>query len=209
MDIITDNTKARERAASIVAEGGVVSFRTDTFYGLGADPFSREALHALNDLKGRDGKAILVLMADKNEAERLLARRSRIFEVLSEAHWPGALTLVANALPTVPALLTAGTGSVGVRLPDDEDVRAFVRACGGILTATSANPTGSPAARTASEVADYFSNDTNLLVVDGGASRSELPSTVLDTRGPRLIREGVVRRETLEKTLSAIGAKLI
>ncbi|HYH86555.1 MAG TPA: L-threonylcarbamoyladenylate synthase, partial [Pyrinomonadaceae bacterium] len=181
---------------------------TDTFYGLGVDPFNCDALLTLNDLKGRDGKPILVLVSDLEAAGRLLAHRSRAFDALSARHWPGALTLVAAARPEVPELLTANTGSVGVRLPDDEEVRAFVRACGGLLTATSANPAGRPPARTAAEVARYFQNETDLLIIDGGESRSELPSTVLDARGPRLIREGVVPRSELEETLRAIGETL-
>lgn len=208
MNIITDNAAGRERASVAVAASGLVAFRTDTFYGLGADPFKLDALLALNELKGRDGKPILVLVSDLEAAERLLANQSRIFDTLSARHWPGALTLVAAARPEAPELLTAGTGSVGVRLPGDEEVRAFVRACGGLLTATSANPAGQPPARTARQVARYFQSETGLLIIDGGESRSELPSTVLDTRGPRLIREGVVPRGELEMTLRSIGETL-
>ncbi len=210
MNIITDNAAGRERASEVVAAGGLVAFRTDTFYGLGADPFNCDALLALNDLKGRDGKPILVLLSDMKTAERLLSERSKTFDALSARHWPGALTLVAAARPEVPELLTAGTGSVGVRLPDDDDVRAFVRACGGLLTATSANPAGQPPARTAAEVARYFESEADLFIIDGGESRSELPSTVLDARDsrPRLIREGVVSRSELEVTLRSIGEKL-
>jgi L-threonylcarbamoyladenylate synthase len=210
LNIITDNAAGRERASRVVAEGGLVAFRTDTFYGLGADPFKRDALLALNDLKGREGKPILVLVSDIEVAGRLLAHRSRAFDALSARHWPGALTLVGAARPEVPELLTSGTGSVGVRLPDDEKVRAFVRACGGLLTATSANPAGRTPARTASEVARYFESETDILVIDGGDARSELASTVLDARGPRphLIREGVVPRSELEETLRLIGETL-
>lgn len=204
MLIYPDSPEARERAASITAAGGLVAFRTDTFYGVGADPFNSAALELINALKGRDGKPILVLAADALDAERLVAERTRTFELLAARHWPGALTLVAAARAEVPELLTAGTGTVGVRLPDDAEARAIVRACGGLLTATSANPAGRPPARTAREVADYFP-DGHGLVIDGGATRTELPSTVVDvtTHGPRLIREGVVTRVELEETLGA------
>jgi L-threonylcarbamoyladenylate synthase len=210
LNIISDNAAGRERASLSVAAGGIVAFRTDTFYGLGADPFKRDALVALNEMKGRDGKPILVLISEAELAGRLLAHRSRAFDALSARHWPGALTLIAEARPEVPELLTAGSGTVGVRLPDDEDVRAFVRACGGLLTATSANPAGRAPARTSAEVGGYFQNETGLLIFDGGESRSELPSTVLDTRGPnpRLVREGVVPRSELEETLRLIGETL-
>ncbi|HEX8286107.1 MAG TPA: L-threonylcarbamoyladenylate synthase [Pyrinomonadaceae bacterium] len=209
MVIYPDSTAAREHAARAVASGGVVAFRTDTFYGLGADPLNPVALERINALKGRDGKPILVLAAEPTDALRLLANVTRAFEVVAAGHWPGALTLVAEARAGAPELLTAGTATVGVRLPDDAEAKAIVRACGGLLTATSANPAGEPPARTAEEVARYFA-EASLLVIDGGATRSELPSTVLDVTGdrPRLIREGVVTRAALAATLRAGGFEL-
>ena len=206
MLIYPDSPEARERAALVVAAGDLVAFRTDTFYGVGADPFNPAALELINALKGRDGKPILVLAAAAAAAERLIAERTRTFELLAARHWPGALTLVAAARAEVPELLTAGTGTIGVRLPDDAEARAIVHACGGLLTATSANPAGRPPARTAAEVAAYFPNGLGL-VIDGGATRTELPSTVVDVTGsrPRLIREGVVTRSVLEETFEAAG----
>jgi len=196
----------RERAGEIVAGGGLLAFRTDTFYGLGADPFNPSALERINTLKGRDGKPVLVLASEMSAANRLVARRTRAFEALAARHWPGAITLVAAARVGVPELLTAGTGTVGVRLPSDEAARAIAGACGGLLTATSANTAGAPPARTASEVASYFPAGLGI-VIDGGETRSELPSTVVDVSGerPRLIREGVVPRAELETTLRAEG----
>ena len=234
MLIYPDSPEAREHASHVVRSGGLVAFRTDTFYGVGADPFNPSALELINTLKGRDGKPILVLAADIRDAERLVATRTRAFDILAASHWPGALTLVAAARAEVPELLTAGTGTIGVRLPDDEEcrsivracgglltagtgtvgvrlpddaeARAIVRACGGLLTATSANPAGRPPARMAAEVAAYFPDGPGL-VIDGGATRTELPSTVIDVTGPkpRLIREGVITREELEETLRAAG----
>jgi L-threonylcarbamoyladenylate synthase len=116
---------------------------------------------------------------------------------------------VAKASAEAPDLLTAGTGTIGVRLPADEAARRLVRDCGGALTATSANRAGRPPARTAAEAADYF--PTGLaLVIDGGATRAELPSTVLDVTGesPRLIREGAVSRAELAATLSPLNLQL-
>ncbi|HZT60897.1 MAG TPA: L-threonylcarbamoyladenylate synthase [Pyrinomonadaceae bacterium] len=209
MLIYPDSVATRERAAEIVAAGGLVAFRTDTFYGVGADPFNAAALEAINELKGRDGKPILVLVSDSEVAERLLARRTQAFDALAARLWPGALTLVAEARAEVPELLTAGTGTVGVRLPDDEEAREIVRACGGVLTATSANSAGEPPARTVDEVARFFPRGL-ALVIDGGAARTELPSTVLDVSGerPRLIREGVVKREEIEQALKSIDVTL-
>jgi L-threonylcarbamoyladenylate synthase len=200
--IYPNSAAARESAGRAVSAGRIVAFRTDTFYGLGVDPFNPAALHALNELKGRDGKPILVVLSDAGQAARLISGRGAAFEALCARHWPGPLTLVARARADVPELLTAGTGTVGVRLPDDEEAREVVRACGGALTATSANPAGRPPARTAAEVAEYFPQGL-ALVLDGGDARSDKPSTVVDVTGPRprLLREGVVTRRELEESL--------
>lgn len=208
MLIYPDNPETRERAARLVKGGHLIAFRTDTFYGVGADPFNTSALELINALKGRDGKPILVLASGAEEAELLIAERTRVFDLLAARHWPGALTLVAAARGEVPELLTAGTGTIGVRLPADAEAREIVRACGGLLTATSANPAGRPPARTAAEVAEYFPAGFEL-IIDGGATRTELPSTVMDVSGqrPRLIREGVVTRAELAETLRNAGVE--
>ena len=192
--MMADGPEAHARARRVVAAGGVIAFRTDTLYGLGVDPFNRAALGALRALKGREEhKPVLVVLGEATDAGRFTASGAKLFEALSARFWPGALTLVVAARTEVPAELTAHTGTVGVRLPDDEEVRALIRACGGALTATSANRAGQTPARTAAEVAAAFPNGLDL-IIDGGTARSAQPSTVVDVSGPeaRLIREGVV-----------------
>jgi L-threonylcarbamoyladenylate synthase len=208
--IVLDSAETRARAGSVIAAGGVLAFRTDTFYGLGADPFNVNALRALVSLKGREsGKPILVIISDETEAERFIASRTGLFEMVVKRYWPGALTLVLKAREGVPAELTAGSGTIGVRLPDDEEVRDLVRACGGALTATSANLAGAPPARTAVDVARSFPSGL-ALIIDGGEARADRPSTVLDVSGTsaRLIREGVISRRQLRETLQGIGVNL-
>jgi L-threonylcarbamoyladenylate synthase len=192
--MMADGPEARARARRVVLAGGVVAFRTDTLYGLGVDPFNRAALGALRALKGREEhKPVLVVLGDAADAGRFTSSGAKLFEALSARFWPGALTLVVAARAEVPAELTARTGTVGVRLPDDSEVRALIRACGGALTATSANRAGQTPTRTAAEVAAAFPNGLDL-IIDGGAARSAQPSTVVDVTGAeaRLIREGVV-----------------
>jgi L-threonylcarbamoyladenylate synthase len=188
-------------AANVISKGGVIAFRTDTFYGLGADPFNQVAVVRIRELKGRDDdKPILLLISDAEQVERLIAARSKEFEVAAQKLWPGPLTIVGSAVAELPEEITAGTGTVGVRLPADEVVREFVRECGGVLTATSANPSGSEPARSAQEVAAYFPHGLDL-IVDGGEVRATEPSTVLDVLAspPRIIREGAIRRNVIEQ----------
>src|SRR5713226_5648877 len=106
-------------AAKTIARGGVIAFRTDTFYGLGADPFNRSAVQRIKQLKGREAnKPILVVISDIDQVERFISERSRTFDLLAERFWPGPLTLIGKAAPEVPDEIGAGTGTVGVRLPD-------------------------------------------------------------------------------------------
>ena len=192
--IISQTTEAFPRISEIIANGGVIAFRTDTFYGLGADPFNREAIQRITELKGRDDhKPVLIVISDHDQVTRFIAGPSRTFRLLAKAFWPGPLTLVGKAARGVPDEITAGTQTIGVRVPADDTVRVLVGACGGALTATSANPSQHEPAKNAQEVFSYF-GDAIDLIVDGGSAGSDQPSTVVDVRDdePRLIREGVI-----------------
>lgn len=198
--IQNDNAETRTEAARIIAGGGVIAFRTDTFYGLGADPLNPNAIRKLRELKGReDRKPILLLISDDDQVDRFV-QQSAFFKLVAHGHWPAPLTLIGVSRPEVPIELTSGTNSLGIRLPDDENVRALVRACGGAVTATSANVSGQPPARTAKEVVNYFPLGIDL-IIDGGEVTAIEPSTVLDVSGaaPRLVREGAVSREALKE----------
>ena len=188
-------------AANIIARGGVIAFRTDTFYGLGADPFNAVAVGKVRALKGREeNKPILLLLADAGDADRFIADRSAQFEEVARKFWPGPLTIVGRAVADLPPEITAGTGTVGVRVPADSGVRDLVRQCGGALTATSANPSGREPARSAKEVLEYFGNGIDL-IVDGGEVTATEPSTVLDvtTLPQRVIREGAIKAADLRE----------
>jgi len=198
-----DNDTTRKRAAEIVSNGGLIAFRTDTFYGLGADPLNRLAVKRLRTIKGRDeGKPILLLIADVSDVETLVSAKPPVFELLSKQFWPGPLTIVLPASVDLPDEVTSGTGTVGLRLPDDPDVRSLVRACGGRLTATSANLSGREPATYAAQVYEYFPSGIEL-VIDGGPVTATAPSTVIDITfdPPRVVREGVVSRAEIEVIL--------
>lgn len=195
-----DNDETRRDAANLIAAGGVIAFRTDTFYGLGADPFNATAVQKIRELKGREeSKPILLLISDESEVDRFI-QQSDFFKLIARKHWPAPLTLIGSSRPEVPAGLTAGTDTLGVRLPADEEVRAFVRACGGALTATSANVSGQPPARTAGEVVNYFPAGIDL-IIDAGKVLATEASTVLDVSSSevRLVREGGVSRQALKE----------
>jgi len=190
-----------QRAAQIVSAGGVIAFRTDTFYGLGADPFNVSAVSKIRELKGREeNKPILLLLSEASLGDRFIADRSEAFEEVARKFWPGPLTIVGVAVANLPPGITAGTGTVGVRVPADQGVRELVRTCGGALTATSANPSGREPARSAKEVFDYFGDRVDL-IIDGGEVIATEPSTIVDvtTSPPRVIRKGAIPDDAILK----------
>ena len=196
-----DSEETQTRGARITFTGGVIAFRTDTFYGLGADPFNKDAIRKVSELKGReDAKPILLLISDLSELDRFITEQSKSFKSIAERFWPGPLTLIGIARLELPIELTLGTQTIGVRLPADESVRALVRVCGGALTATSANISGKPPALSAKDVEHYFPQGIDL-IIDGGEATATQPSTVLDLSKPepKLIREGAVTREELKE----------
>jgi len=202
--LLRQSTQALEYAVRTISNGGVIAFRTDTFYGLGADPLNPLAIRKIRELKSREEtKPILLLISDYDKVASFITKPSELFLSITSQHWPGPLTLVSNARPELPEELTAGSGTIGLRLPDDDGVRSLVRVCGGALTATSANPSGRLPARTAKDVETYFPAGIDL-IIDGGEATVLQPSTILDLSGPEplLIREGAIPRTALNETLS-------
>ncbi len=191
-------------AGDVVRGGGIIAFPTETFYGLGVDPFNVPAVQRLYDLKGRSPQTrpILVLIRSRHELQALVSEITSAAERLMQACWPGPLTLVFRAAVPVPSVLTAGTGTIGVRLSAYPDVQRVLEMFGGPLTGTSANRTGHPPVTTAEEVERAFGADVDL-ILNGGPTPGGLPSTVVDTTvsPPRLIREGCVSQSVLRAVL--------
>ena len=196
-------------AGEVIRGGGVIAFPTETFYGLGVDPFNVPAVQRLYDLKGRSLQMspILVLIRARHELQALVSEIAPSAERLMQACWPGPLTLVFRAAEAVPSVLTAETGTIGVRLSAYPDVQRVLEVIGGPLTGTSANRTGQPPTTTADEVERAFGTEVDL-VVNGGPTPGGLPSTVVDTtvRPPRLIREGCVSQAALRAVLPSWAA---
>jgi len=186
---------AIEEAARLLRSGGLVAFPTETFYGLGANALDPGAVARVFVAKGRPPeKPLLVLVDSMAMVEKLVAEIPPRATGLMDRHWPGPLTLVLRAAPGLPPGLTAGTGTLGVRLPGHPLALALVRAAGVPVTAPSANPSGGPSPRLAEEVLAGLGGRIDL-VLDGGPTPGGAPSTVLDLteEPPRVLRQGAVR----------------
>jgi L-threonylcarbamoyladenylate synthase len=181
-------------AAGILRAGGLVALPTETFYGLGAHAFDDAAVARIFQVKRRPpDKPLLVLVDSLAMIERVAGEVSVRAQRLAARYWPGPLTLVLPAHPSIPAGLTAGTGTIGVRLSSHPVARALVAALGAPLTAPSANPHGGESPRTADEVIAVLGEGCDL-VLDAGPTPGGPPSTVLDLTGtvPTVLRPGAV-----------------
>ena len=184
-----------DAAAAVLKEGGTVAFPTESFYGLGAAALRPEAVRRVFRIKGRpESKPLLVLVDSVERALALAVEAGAGARELMARHWPGPLTIVLRAAATVPVEVTAGSGTVGVRVPGHAVALGLVRAAGMPITAPSANLSGAAPPTRAEEVARALGPGLDLLL-DGGATAGGLGSTVADCTvwPPRILRQGPIR----------------
>ncbi len=191
--------------------GGMAIFPTDTLYGLGVDPRSPAGLARLVAAKGREGgKPIPLLLDGPARADSYAADVCGAAARLMERFWPGALTIVFPALPSVPRTVTGGGGTVGLRVPDHPVARALARSLGGAVTGTSANRAGNPGVwREAEEIVREFTGEVDWVLWDGpspgaAAGSAAAPSTVVRIEEGRavLLREGAIPFREVAEHLS-------
>ena len=202
--VLEANPESIERAGEIVRAGGLVAFPTETVYGLGADVFNEQAVMRVFEVKGRPANNPLpIQIASKDDLPRLVSGIPSVAERLMDQFWPGPLTLVFSACPEVPELVTAGTGKVGIRMPDHPVALALIRAAGIPIVAPSANSSGQPSPTTAKEVLEYLDGKIEL-ILDAGPTRLKVSSTVVDVTEspPRVLRLGSISEEELQKSFS-------
>ncbi len=194
VDLLRPERSVVEQAARVIRTGGVAAVPTDTLYGLVADPFNVAAVRKLFRIKRRpESRPILLLIDSLQRMEGLVERPPAGFRLLAERFWPGPLTMILPARPGVPDAVTAGSGTVAVRLPRSALIRSLVRLSRRPLTGTSANLSGRAGGRSADEVARQIGGLLDLLL-DAGPAKRALPSTIVDLSGGslRVARSGAV-----------------
>ena len=187
-----------ERAAAVIRGGGIVAFPTETYYGLGTDPYNTDGLSRLFELKRRSlSKAILIIIDNVSELNQLITEFPESYRSLIETHWPGPLTLIFPALSSLSDLLTGGTGTIGIRMSSSETAKKICKTAGIPITATSANISGHPPATCADEIIRYFGDKIDL-IIDGGVAATPQCSTIATVEGDRLrvIRSGMIEIKT-------------
>lgn len=191
--------------------GGLLGYPTETVYGIGSLA-EDEALSRLAAMKGRpEGKPFLLLVSSRAMAENHGLVFTPSADLLSQAFWPGPLTLVlAGAEGRLPDSLRGREGGIAVRHTSQPGMAELIAALGQPLTSTSANRPGGPTAPGAAHVEELFSEAVrsgDLLVLDGGVLGNVPPSTLVDctTAVPRLVREGALPRGELRRAAGRLA----
>ncbi|HEV8386291.1 MAG TPA: L-threonylcarbamoyladenylate synthase [Nitrososphaera sp.] len=201
--IVVECTKSGiSQCVQIIKQGGVAVFPTDTVYGIGCDPYNQSAVNKVFRIKRRkESKPLPVLVSDEADAGRLvnLGEKGRL---LASRCWPGPVTIVAPLLDrTIASTITAGTDSLGVRVPANKCVLSLLQHCR-YLVGTSANLAGEVSPKSASDVLESGLQGFDVLL-DGGLTGSGKESTIVDVTSLSVIREGAISLQRILEILEA------
>lgn len=201
-----DPSLALDAAVRALEKGGLVVLPTDTVYGIGADAFSPTAVGRLLAAKGR-GRQMPppVLVGDSTVVDALAVEVSAEARDLMAAFWPGALTLILRAQPSLAWDLGDTGGTVALRMPDHDAALRLLRRYGP-LAVTSANLTGEPPAQDAAAAEAYFGANV-AVYLDAGPAPGPTASTIVDASGAtlRVVRHGVIDAGRLAAVVPALA----
>ena len=207
-----------DRAAEAIGNGRLVAFPTDTFFALGADAMDPAAVERVFQVKGRNpGTPVPVLIKDTAMAGLLVSDFPGPLRDLADQFWPGPLTIVLPASDIVPGAVSAGTGTVGLRVPDHDLARELIALANTPLTGTSCNITGQPPTKVAKVVKQQFGAKI-AMCIDAPCGNNTLSSTVVglsdDANGAsdttrsydriKLLRAGAIDIESIRKIVGDI-----
>ena len=204
--LISIDDSGLERAVQAIKNGDLIAFPTDTFFALGADGSNPKAVESVFATKGRNpGTPVPLLVSDSKMAESLCAKFPEPLRKLADHFWPGALTIVLPASDGVPAVVTANTGTVGVRVPDHSITRRIIELAGVPITGTSCNLTGKDPVKDAIFVEQIF-GDIIAGCVDAPCGVSTAPSTVVSYVNGEigLLRIGAIDAQSIQNIVGDI-----
>lgn len=188
---------------------GIIIYPTDTVYGVGASIDSLKGLQKIYEAKERNFSSPLIALLSKVEYIEKIAiideEKKIIIEKLASEFWPGALTIILNKKENVPGIMVSNGETVGVRIPALKLAQDIIESVGGVLPTTSANISGEKTPRSFEELDEKFKERVEV-IVDGGKSSLGIESTILDLTKtlPKILREGAIKKETIEKVIGKI-----
>lgn len=190
--------EALNSALSVLLDGGIVAYPTETFYALGVRYDNADALKRLYEIKHRPGrKTMPIIIGSEEQLKALTVQLNDTAQRLIKRFWPGPLTLVFDALPGLSEFITAG-GKVAARVPGRSFALQLAKRADFPITATSANISGNPPADEAEMIHNAFGAGVDL-IIDGGRTKGGLPSTIVDVTGDAIevLREGAMKTDLL------------
>ena len=201
-----------KRAASIIRDGGVVAFPTETVYGLGCDTFNERAALEVFRIKRRpNSNPLIAHVLDVTMAKRVAIGWDVRCQKLADAFWPGPLTLILPRRAEVAPSSIGGRSTIAVRSPSHPVARQLLEAVGTPISAPSANRSGRVSPTKAEHVMQELADEPELLILDGGPSPVGLESTVLDLSRARpiILRPGMITVEMLTPILGDVAEPLM
>ncbi|MCB9810137.1 threonylcarbamoyl-AMP synthase [Candidatus Nomurabacteria bacterium] len=188
-------------AASLIKEGKLVAFPTETVYGLGADAMNKEAVKKIFQAKNRPSdNPLIVHISDPKQLKPIVGKIPKSAHLFMDAFWPGPLSIVLPRHKELPGEITAGFNTVVVRFPKHPIAQALIKAAGTPIAAPSANLSGKVSPTRAEHVLQDL-NGRIPLILDGGEIEYGLESTVVDctSKNPIVLRPGSITIEMLKK----------
>ena len=191
-----------DEAAKILRQGKVLSFPTETVFGLGVIYDDKTAYDELVKVKRRPpSKPFTLMLADKEDVEKF-AQLNKTSKIIVEKFMPGQITMIAKAQPGLPEWCVSNTGYIGIRIADYELVRNLIRKTGKPLLVPSANKSGENPALNVNQVLEAFDNEISAVVE--GETVSNTPSTIvlIEKGHVNIVREGAITIGEIKRALS-------
>jgi len=201
------NKKIIKEAGTILKDGGLVAFPTETVYGLGADALNEKAAEKIYAAKGRPSDNPLIIhIARMEDLETIAEMIPDEAITVAEKYWPGPITMIFHKSEIVPYGTTGGLDTVAVRMPSDEIAKELILAGGGFIAAPSANTSGRPSPTSAEHVIEDLSGKVDM-IIDGGTVDIGVESTILDmtVTPPMILRPGAITKEMLGELIGEVS----
>ncbi len=197
---------AVSRAASVLDEGGLVAFPTETVYGLGGNALDSSASMKIYAAKGRPSdNPLIVHIAEISALDAIVDEVDERALSLAKAYWPGPLTMIMRKSDLVPYETTGGLDTVAIRMPDNEIALRLIKESSGYIAAPSANTSGRPSPTKAEHVMEDLEGRIPM-ILDGGAVGIGIESTIVDLSEdiPTILRPGYITPEMIEQAIGEV-----